>query len=91
MTLGTGLKSLGYGDEIAMRELQLRCHQIIPNANTQNIVKKYQELMHQLTKNDKKIKFYEDIDNIWERIHEESELLKGKCDNCPQRSILDYF
>jgi hypothetical protein len=47
--------------------------------------------MQRLTENDKKIKFYKDIDNIWESIHEEGELLKGKCDNCPQKSILDYF
>jgi hypothetical protein len=39
MTLGTGLKSLGYGNAIVMRELQLRCHQIIPDTGTQNIVK----------------------------------------------------
>lgn len=71
-----------------MAESPQRCHEIITSTSIQKVVGRYQEL---ILDNDKKEEFYDGIQKVWQSINEEGGLLKGKCDDCPRKSILNWF
>jgi hypothetical protein len=87
-----GLRDMALGNESDLEQYLTISNELVKNTKLIELVQKYRKLKTQLEELNIE-GYYEDIDNLWNGIYENGDILEGKevCRYCPKHGFLDYF